>query len=54
MPLHRPVMPVEALEALDAEQGGLFVDATLGLGGHTELILRASAKPFANAGMTWS
>ncbi len=43
MPLHRPVMPVEALEALDAEQGGLFVDATLGLGGHTELILRASA-----------
>ena len=43
MPLHRPVMPVEALEMLDARQGGLFVDATLGLGGHTELILRASA-----------
>lgn len=43
MPLHRPVMPVEALEMLDARQGGLFLDATLGLGGHTELILRASA-----------
>lgn len=42
MPLHRPVMPVETLAHLDAEKGGLFVDATLGLGGHTELILRAS------------
>src|SRR5262245_16197803 len=42
MSLHRPVMPVEALDALDAGKGGLFVDATLGLGGHTELILQAS------------
>lgn len=42
MPFHRPVMPVEALAALDAEKGGLFIDTTLGLGGHTELILRAS------------
>jgi 16S rRNA (cytosine1402-N4)-methyltransferase len=44
MELHRPVMPIEALEKLDAVRGGsrLFVDATLGLGGHTELILRAS------------
>lgn len=42
MSLHRPVMPVEALAHLDAGKGGLFVDATLGLGGHTELILRAS------------
>ena len=42
MPVHLPVMPVEALTALDAGKGGLFIDATLGLGGHTELILRAS------------
>lgn len=35
-------MPVEALAALDAGKGGWFVDATLGLGGHTELILRSS------------
>lgn len=42
MPIHQPVMPVEALAALDAGKGGLFIDATLGLGGHTELILRSS------------
>lgn len=35
-------MPRETLEHLDAARGGLFVDATLGMGGHTELILRAS------------
>jgi 16S rRNA (cytosine1402-N4)-methyltransferase len=42
MELHRPVMPVESIEQLGATRGGLFVDATLGLGGHTELILKAS------------
>ena len=42
-PVHLPVMPVEALANLIGdESGGLFVDATLGLGGHTELILQAS------------
>jgi 16S rRNA (cytosine1402-N4)-methyltransferase len=44
MELHRPVMPEETLEQLAAARGGLFVDATLGLGGHTELILRAHAE----------
>lgn len=42
MATHRPVMPAEALNYLDVRKGGLFVDATLGLGGHTELILQAS------------
>src|SRR5499426_2315911 len=42
MELHRPVMTRETLEGLDAARGGLFIDATLGLGGHSELILRAS------------
>src|SRR5262245_60949062 len=42
MELHRAVMPRETIENLDAGRGGLFVDATLGMGGHAELILRAS------------
>jgi 16S rRNA (cytosine1402-N4)-methyltransferase len=42
-PVHLPVMPVEALANLIGDEpSGLFVDATLGLGGHTELILQAS------------
>lgn len=36
---HRPVMPEEVLALLAPERGGLIVDATLGMGGHTELIL---------------
>ncbi|MFN7946661.1 MAG: 16S rRNA (cytosine(1402)-N(4))-methyltransferase RsmH [Blastocatellia bacterium] len=54
MQIHRPVMLAEALEFLaasPAETSGsessverLFVDATLGLGGHTEAILEASPR----------
>src|SRR2546423_3459233 len=40
---HRPVLLVEAVRLLAPERGGLFVDATLGLGGHSEAILEASA-----------
>ncbi len=40
--IHQPVMPGECLELLRAGDGGLFVDATLGLGGHAKLILEAS------------
>lgn len=38
---HIPVMQTEVLQAIKAENGGFFIDATLGLGGHTEAILRA-------------
>jgi 16S rRNA (cytosine1402-N4)-methyltransferase len=41
--LHVPVLLREAVEWLGASRGGLFVDATLGLGGHAEAILEASA-----------
>lgn len=41
-PHHVPVMVRESLELLKAEAGGLFVDCTLGLGGHASAILRAS------------
>ncbi len=41
--LHRPVLLDEAMQFLEPGRGGLFVDATLGLGGHSEAILSASA-----------
>lgn len=40
--LHRPVLLDETVDFLNVRRGGLFVDATLGLGGHTEAILNAS------------
>ena len=39
---HQPVLLRESLELLGPEGGGLFVDATLGLGGHSEAILESS------------
>lgn len=38
---HRPVLLRESLLYLAPERGGLFVDATLGLGGHSEAILES-------------
>jgi 16S rRNA (cytosine1402-N4)-methyltransferase len=39
---HRPVLLKETMEVLAPERGGLFVDGTLGMGGHSEAILEAS------------
>jgi 16S rRNA (cytosine1402-N4)-methyltransferase len=39
---HEPVLLEEILDWLRPEQGGVFVDSTLGLGGHSEAILKAS------------
>ncbi len=43
MPEHVPVMRAEVVRALAPERGGLFVDCTLGLGGHAAAVLEAGA-----------
>ena len=40
---HIPVMTAEALQFLAPGRGGVFVDCTLGLGGHTKAMLEAGA-----------
>jgi 16S rRNA (cytosine1402-N4)-methyltransferase len=40
---HRSVLLRETIELLAAERGGLFVDCTVGLGGHSEAILQTSS-----------
>jgi 16S rRNA (cytosine1402-N4)-methyltransferase len=42
-PEHIPVMTAEVLRHLQPERGGLFVDCTVGLGGHARAILDAGA-----------
>ncbi|MGQ9921524.1 MAG: 16S rRNA (cytosine(1402)-N(4))-methyltransferase RsmH [Desulfobacca sp.] len=41
--MHVPVMVAEVLEALQVAPDRTYVDATVGLGGHAEVILQASA-----------
>ena len=41
-PSHRPVMLAESLQFLQAQPGGVYVDGTLGEGGHTLGILQQS------------
>lgn len=43
MPTHVPVMLDEVLDALAPGRGGVFVDATVGLGGHAAAVLRGGA-----------
>ena len=42
-PLHEPVMVSETVEFLAPRRGGLFVDCTVGLGGHTRALLDGGA-----------
>jgi len=41
---HRPVLLRETMHFLAPERGGLFVDCTVGLGGHSEAILESSTE----------
>lgn len=40
---HEPVLLAEVLAALEPERGGVFVDCTVGLGGHTRALLEHGA-----------
>jgi 16S rRNA (cytosine1402-N4)-methyltransferase len=40
---HEPVMVAEVLEHLEPSRGGVFVDCTLGLGGHARALLAGGA-----------
>lgn len=51
--VHLPVMLNEALECLRPVSGGLYVDATLGLGGHAEAVLMAAAPDGRVIGFEW-
>ena len=43
MVIHEPVMVAEVLAHLEPARGGLFVDCTVGLGGHARALLEAGA-----------
>src|SRR5438132_269283 len=43
MTTHIPVMTAETLAHLRPEHGGLFIDCTVGLGGHSRALLEAGA-----------
>jgi len=43
MPVHDPVMTREVLAYLAPERGGVFVDCTAGLGGHSKALLECGA-----------
>ena len=42
-PAHDPVLAAEVVRLLEPHPGGVYVDATLGLGGHTAALLNAGA-----------
>ena len=52
-PIHIPVLLDEAVQLLAPVDGGIFVDGTLGLGGHTEKILQSCSPSGRVIGFEW-
>ncbi len=50
---HIPVLAEEILHWLQPRSGGCYLDSTLGLGGHTEAILRQSSPDSQVLGFEW-
>jgi 16S rRNA (cytosine1402-N4)-methyltransferase len=53
MTYHKPVLLREVIERLQPRSGGLYVDGTVGGGGHAEEILRASSPAGQLIGLDW-
>ncbi len=51
--LHVPVLPDEVIKWLKLKPGGLYIDGTLGLGGHASLILENSSPDGRVIGFEW-
>ncbi len=51
--LHRPVLVKEVLQGLMPKRGGVYVDATLGLGGHSKALLTAFPEIQRLIGIDW-
>ena len=52
-PIHVPVLLEEVLAGLNPVAGGLYVDGTLGLGGHTRAILERTGPDGRVVGFEW-
>ena len=52
-PIHTPVLLEEAIRFLAPIDNGIYVDSTLGLGGHTEKILQACSPTGQVIGFEW-
>ena len=52
-PIHIPVLLEEAIQLLAPVDGGIYVDGTLGLGGHTEKILQSCSPSGRVIGFEW-
>src|SRR3989339_1549089 len=50
---HLPVMPEEVAQLLATDKDGLYVDATLGMGGHTLKLLSVLGEKARVIGVDW-